>query len=177
MIFTVSIFRIDYYLKLSGRTDKLPSGYLFLCPRAELQSEDPTSFQFPDFRAYWSLDPSGVRRLTDEVAEDLGFPAIQLQMGVGSKSWDTSVYNGIRHFQEAKGFDPYSQEVAQELGCPVLQVSCDQETLLAYLQQSDHDDDYSELDAGSYTEDGPESGDEQYDSASSKLGDAFPNQD
>jgi hypothetical protein len=132
MIFTVSIFGIYYYLKLSGLTDKLPSGYLFLCPLAELQSEDPTSFQFPDCRAYWSLDPSGVRRLTDEVAEDLGFPAIQLQMWVGSKSWDTSLYNGIRHFHEAKGFDPYSQEVAQQLGCPLLQVSCDQETLLAH---------------------------------------------
>ncbi|KAJ7441362.1 hypothetical protein B0H11DRAFT_2204805 [Mycena galericulata] len=89
----VSIFGINYYLKLSGQTDKSPSGYLFLCPRAELQSEDPTSFQFPDFRAYWSLDPSGVRRLTDEEAEDWGFQPSSCK---------------------SKGFDPYSQEVAQE---------------------------------------------------------------
>jgi hypothetical protein len=109
----------------------LPFGYLFLCPLAELQAEDIASFRIPDRPAYWSLDPSGVDRLSDEVAGDLGFPAIQLQIQVGSNSWDTSVYDGIRQFHEAKGFDPYSQEVALELGCPLLQVSCDREVLLA----------------------------------------------
>jgi hypothetical protein len=123
---------INYYLELSGPTDNLPPGYLFLCPLVDLQSEDTKYFRLPDWPAYWSLDPSGVDRLGDEVAEDLGFPAIQLQMWVGGKSWDTNVYDGIRQFHEAKGFDPYSQEVAIELGWPLLQVSCDRETLFAH---------------------------------------------
>jgi hypothetical protein len=123
---------IDYSLQLSGATDDLFFGYLFLCPLAELQAEDPTCFQIAAQPAYWSLDPSGVNRLSWEVAEDLGFPAIQLQMWVGTKSWDTSVYDGIHQFQKAKGFDPYSQEVAIELGWPLLELSCDQNVLLAH---------------------------------------------
>jgi hypothetical protein len=123
---------IDYSLQLSGATDNLFFGYLFLCPLAELQAEDPTCFQIPAQPAYWSLDPSGVNRLSREVAEDLGFPAIQLQMWVGGKSWDTNVYDGTRRFHEAKGFDPYSQDVAIELGCPLFRLSCDPETLLAH---------------------------------------------
>jgi hypothetical protein len=107
-------------------------GYLFLCPLTELQAEDPTCFRIPDCIAYWSLDPSGVKRLSGEVAEDLGFPAIQVKRYALVRSWDASVHDGIRQFHEAKGFDPYTQEVAIELGCPLLQVSCDQEVLLAH---------------------------------------------
>jgi hypothetical protein len=66
------------------------------------------------------------------MAGDLGFPAIQSQMWVTGDSWDASVYEGIHRFHEAKDFDPYSQEVAIELGFPPLQVSCDRETLLAH---------------------------------------------
>ncbi|KAJ7806175.1 hypothetical protein B0H13DRAFT_1669943, partial [Mycena leptocephala] len=106
--------------------------YLFLCPSAELQAEDPTCFQIPAQPAYWSLDPSGVKRLSGKVAEDLGFPAIHVQMVAVARSWDASVYDGIRQFHESKGFDPYSQEVAIELGCPLLELSCDLETLFVH---------------------------------------------
>ncbi|KAJ7909754.1 hypothetical protein B0H13DRAFT_1616250, partial [Mycena leptocephala] len=90
--------------------------YLFLCPLAELQAEDTTSFQIPACIAYWSLDPSGVKRLSGEVAEDLGFPAIDVEMYARVQSWDASVYDGIRQFHTAKGFDPYSQEIGIESG-------------------------------------------------------------
>ncbi|KAJ7806176.1 hypothetical protein B0H13DRAFT_2387254 [Mycena leptocephala] len=89
-------------------------------------------------------------------------------------SWDASVYDGICQFHEAKGFDPYSQEVAIELGDPLVHLSCDRDALRAHIQSSDDGDWYSDSDGDSYTEDGSESGDEQYDSASSELGDALP---
>jgi hypothetical protein len=123
---------INYYISLSGPTNKLPSGYLFLCPLAELQAEDPTYFRIPDCIAYWSLDLSGVDRLSDEVAEELGFPAIEFKMHVWGRTWDASVYEAICQFHEAKGFDPYSQEVVTELGWPLFQVFCDRETLLTH---------------------------------------------
>jgi hypothetical protein len=123
---------IHYYLQLSGTTDDLFFGYLFLCPLAELQSQDPTCLRIPDCVAYWSLDPLGVDRLSGEVAEDLGFPTIKVEMYAVVLSWDASIYDGIYQFQKAKGFDPYSQQVATELGWPLLQVSCDQKTLLAH---------------------------------------------
>jgi hypothetical protein len=126
------VYGIDYSLQLSGATDHLFFGYLFLCPLAELQAEDPTCFQIPAQPAYWSLDPSGVNRLSGEVAEDLGFPAIHMQMCAFVRSWNASVYDGICQFQKAKGFDPYSQEVALELGHSLVHLSCDRETLLAH---------------------------------------------
>jgi hypothetical protein len=59
------------------------------------------------------------------VSKDLGFPAIQVKMYAHVRSWDASVYNGICQFQKAKGFDPYSQEVAIQLGYPLLELSHD----------------------------------------------------
>ncbi|KAJ7455153.1 hypothetical protein FB451DRAFT_1516876 [Mycena latifolia] len=58
-----------------------------------------------------------------EEAEQLGFPAFELEMKYGGWSWDENVYTGIRQFHQAKGFDPDSQDVAKELGCPLVQIS------------------------------------------------------
>ncbi|KAJ7044380.1 hypothetical protein C8F04DRAFT_942366, partial [Mycena alexandri] len=81
---------------------------------------------------YWSLDPSGVDRLSTEEATQLGFPSFQLTTRVHGYSWDTSVYAGLRQFHKAKGFDPDSQDVARHLGCPLYQLSRDMDPLLAY---------------------------------------------
>jgi hypothetical protein len=67
-----------------------------------------------------------------EEAKNHGFPDIQLCIEVLGKSWDSSVYAGIRQFHEAKGFDPLSQEVAAELGGPLFQVSYERDALFAY---------------------------------------------
>jgi hypothetical protein len=134
IISPVSIYGIDYHLTLSGPTHNLFFGYLFLCPLAELQAEDPTCFRIPDCIAYWSLDPSGVGRLSDEAAADLGFPAIKLEMCLWGRKWDASVYNGICQFHKAKGFDLYSQEFALELGCALFQLSCDRGVLLDHSE-------------------------------------------
>jgi hypothetical protein len=115
-----------------GSTDNLPCGYLFLCPEVEFEAEVPTSFRISDQLVYWSLDLSGVDRLSDKVAKELGFPAIRLQMQVYVMSWDASVYDGIYQFHKGKHFDPYSQEVALELGHPLFQLSCNREALLAH---------------------------------------------
>ncbi|KAJ7866714.1 hypothetical protein B0H13DRAFT_1068112 [Mycena leptocephala] len=93
-------------------------------------------------------------------------------MDVLGKSWDASVYDGIRQFQECKGFDPYSQEVTVELGYPHFQVSGDQHTTLAHLRQPDNHDCCSDSDEISYTEALSESGHEQYD-LPSERGDAI----
>ncbi|KAJ7835180.1 hypothetical protein B0H14DRAFT_2590446 [Mycena olivaceomarginata] len=193
---------IEYCLALTGPTDDLSPGYLFLL--IDLEAEVPNSFQIPDRIAYWSLDPSGADLLSEAAAQYLGFPAIQLQILVCGKSWDASVYNGICQFHESKGFDPRSQEVALELGYPPFQVSCDWEALLAHLQQSDAGDCYSNSDGVSCTEyfsesyqesdvgdccpnsagvsdsctvDFFESWDEQSDSPGSIIGDTFPVQE
>jgi hypothetical protein len=58
-----------------------------------------------------------------EDATRLGFPSISLSMNVLGKSWDVSVYAGLRQFHQAKGFDPDSQDVARHLGKPLCQLA------------------------------------------------------
>ncbi|KAJ6592724.1 hypothetical protein B0H19DRAFT_907060, partial [Mycena capillaripes] len=72
--------------------------------------------------AYWSLDPTGAERLSEEDATRLGFPSIQLSWEVWGKSWDASVYAGLRQFHQAQGFDPDRQDVARHLGEPLYQL-------------------------------------------------------
>jgi hypothetical protein len=132
LISPVSIHSVNYHVNLLGPTNNLFFGYLFLCPLTELKKEDATGFQAPTQPAYWSLDLSGVSRLSAEVSETLGYPAIRVEMYALGKSWNVSIYDGIRQFHESKCLDPYSQEVAIELGWPLLQVSCHREVLLAH---------------------------------------------
>ncbi|KAJ7201533.1 hypothetical protein C8J57DRAFT_1736109 [Mycena rebaudengoi] len=97
------INRVNYWLLPSDEKDIIPHGYLFLCPLQDLQGDSPLEFIYPACPAYWSLDPS-------------------VRMSVWTTSWDDLVYAGIRKFHQAKGFDPYSQDVARELGHPLFEV-------------------------------------------------------
>ncbi|KAJ7837779.1 hypothetical protein B0H14DRAFT_2589015 [Mycena olivaceomarginata] len=48
----------------------------------------------------------------------------------------TPVSTRTSWFHKAKGFDPHSQEVAIHLSCPLLQVSCDRNTLFTNVEDS-----------------------------------------
>ncbi|KAF8214429.1 hypothetical protein K438DRAFT_1926902 [Mycena galopus ATCC 62051] len=127
-------------LHLLGPIENLPPGYLFLCPLAEFETDIPGCFAVPDCRAYWSLDPSGAEWLGAEQARTLGLPDINSWVEVWGKYWNSSDYDGICQFHKAKGFDPYSQDVAIELGYPLFQVSCEQNDLFAhYMDYSQHE--------------------------------------
>ncbi|KAJ7691866.1 hypothetical protein B0H14DRAFT_3663676 [Mycena olivaceomarginata] len=114
------VTNVSYKLSTLDTVENLPAGYLFICPLEDIQcgiADQPVY--------YWSLDPSGVEPLTEEEAEQLGFPFFQLEMGATGKYWDGHIYEGLRQFYEGKGFDPYSQDVARELGLPLLQITWD----------------------------------------------------
>ncbi|KAJ7443455.1 hypothetical protein FB451DRAFT_1149683 [Mycena latifolia] len=119
----VDTIRCD--LRIFNTGNSIPSGYLFLCPWTDLQSDNPSYFRHPECTAYWSLDPSGVERLGMEEAEQLGFPAFELEMKAWGESWDESVYAGVHQFHQAKGFDPDSLDVALELEYPLFKLSAD----------------------------------------------------
>ncbi|KAJ7913898.1 hypothetical protein B0H13DRAFT_460437 [Mycena leptocephala] len=124
---------IQYRVRLLNPRDHIPPGYLFLCPLEDLLFKDsPTCFRRPDCPAYWSFDPSGTKRLSAEEAWNCGFPNLEFRMKVLGRSWENAVYAGLRQFHEAKGFDPYSQEVALELGYPLFRVSCEPNAVLAH---------------------------------------------
>jgi hypothetical protein len=113
-------------------TGDIPPGYLFMCPLHDLISGSPGSFKRPDQMAYWSLDPSGVERLSSEEAAALGFPELILCADVWQEAWDETTYAGLRKFHAGKGFDSDSQDVARDQGFPLYQLTADPQTLFAY---------------------------------------------
>ncbi|KAF7340631.1 hypothetical protein MSAN_02135000 [Mycena sanguinolenta] len=126
-------------------TEDSLAGFLFLCPKEDFRIGS-SSLCWPACTAYWSLDPSGIVRLSLEEATALGFPSFELATKVEGCSWDASVYEGLRQFHKAKGFDPYSQHVARHLGYTLYQLSSQRDTLRAY--DSDGQDFDGDIDSG-----------------------------
>ncbi|KAJ7055796.1 hypothetical protein C8F01DRAFT_1062584 [Mycena amicta] len=116
--------RVTFQVVVSDSSQLLPNGYLFLAPASDFEV-GPLMVHWPDCPAYWSFDPTGVERLSMEEAKHLGFPVFELTTRVNVFSWDDSVYAGIRRFQCAKGFDPYTQDAARELGHQLYELPVD----------------------------------------------------
>ncbi|KAJ7095586.1 hypothetical protein C8R44DRAFT_813486 [Mycena epipterygia] len=115
---------MQYQLSFSGPSEKLPEGYLFLCPMEDLWDNGSRWLRSPECPAYWSLNPSGSQSLSPEEASSLGFPTLEFEMRVSVMSWDESVYAAASHFHAAKGFDSNSQDIALHLGFPLYKISC-----------------------------------------------------
>ncbi|KAJ6450951.1 hypothetical protein C8R47DRAFT_1170669 [Mycena vitilis] len=124
-------FEIDF---LEVRTT-IPTGFLFVCPPQAFITG--STFCWPECPAYWSLDPLGVERLTAEQAIELGFPTLKFSTYISGLYWDDSVYAGLRKFHQAKGFDPYSQDVARHLGYPLIQPSAKMNAPFAHIDDAD----------------------------------------
>jgi hypothetical protein len=107
--------------------DHQPNGYLFVCPPKFFETGQ-NSLQWPDYPAYWSLDPSGASPLNTEDAKILGFPIIHIETIIEGYSWNKSVYDGLRRFHLGKGFNPESQELAIHLGYPLYKLSSQPDT-------------------------------------------------
>ncbi|KAJ7017093.1 hypothetical protein C8F04DRAFT_481137 [Mycena alexandri] len=122
----VLVDKVSFRVTIPTITKDPLRGYLFLCPHKAFQTR-PTSLKWPDCPAYWSLDPSGVERLTTEDAMCLGLPPVQLSTIVQLQSWDDSVYAGLRQIHRGKGFDPNSQDIARHFGYPLYQLSKERE--------------------------------------------------
>ncbi|KAF7364417.1 hypothetical protein MSAN_01102600 [Mycena sanguinolenta] len=91
------------------------------------------------------------RPLSDEEASSLGFPPITQKTEVYSKSWDETVYAGLRKFDECKGFDLDSQDLAKELGHPLYEVCVPTSVATKWNFAVDRDDESNHL--GTYLED------------------------
>ncbi|KAF7353220.1 hypothetical protein MSAN_01509800 [Mycena sanguinolenta] len=124
----VCIGYVGFSLRITDERD-IPDGYLFVCPPRDFRTTCTEAYanlyQWPACPAYWSLDPSGADRLSTEDARILGFPTIHIETLMIGKSWDQSIYEGLRRFHESKGFNPESREVARRLGYPLYEVLSD----------------------------------------------------
>ncbi|KAF7377038.1 hypothetical protein MSAN_00121900 [Mycena sanguinolenta] len=142
----VIVDQIDFHLHVSQTTGDPPEGFLFLCPKEDFRTGS-SLFCWPACPAYWSLDPSGIDRLSPEEATRLGFPSFQLTTKVEGWYWDSSVYEGLSQFHEANGFDPYSQDVARHLGYPFLRLSSECDALPWAYVDSDEEDFDADIDS------------------------------
>ncbi|KAJ6576993.1 hypothetical protein DFH09DRAFT_355483 [Mycena vulgaris] len=132
------VYSILFRITISAPPQTPPNGYLFLCPTLHC---GPSSFQWPNCHAFWSLDPLGVERLSAQEVLALGFPAIELTTYVRGTSWDAKVYEGIHRFHQAKGFDPDSLDVSRHLGYPLYELSNDPGVPFACVDDDSDDDD------------------------------------
>ncbi|KAJ6482637.1 hypothetical protein C8R45DRAFT_932239 [Mycena sanguinolenta] len=116
------VHTVHFILELSSPTQKVPEGYLFVSSPSHFRT-GATSFRWPARSAYWSLDPSDRKPLSDEEASSLGFPSITLKTRVSMTYWNEGVYAAQRKFHAGKGFDPDTQDVARDLGYPLYEGS------------------------------------------------------
>jgi len=79
--------------------------------------------EFPDANNwYWSLDPSGITRMTPDECDAIGLPRWKFYFLPTINAWHEYHYNAIREFAETRGFDPYSTDVARLLGLPLVEL-------------------------------------------------------
>ncbi|KAJ7677025.1 hypothetical protein DFH06DRAFT_617144 [Mycena polygramma] len=133
----VLVYGADFCVTVPS-LENVPAGFLFLCPHDDFRIST-SSVGWPACPAYWSLDPSGTHRLSMEEANKAGFPEPQFTTRLWWTSWDSSVYVGLRKFYHAKGFDPYSQDVARHLGLPLYQPSGYVDPLFAHVVEEEDD--------------------------------------
>ncbi|KAF7377111.1 hypothetical protein MSAN_00130100 [Mycena sanguinolenta] len=136
----VVVDAIFFFLDILETARDPPMGFLFLCPKEDFQTGS-SSFCWPACPAYWSLDPSGIDRLSPGDATEFGFPTLELTTEVLGDYWDDSVYEGLRQFHQARGFDPYSQNIALHLDLPLFQLSSEVDALFAYVGLDGEDSD------------------------------------
>ncbi|KAJ7669889.1 hypothetical protein DFH06DRAFT_1083561 [Mycena polygramma] len=122
---------VNFYVEVSATAQEVPEGFLFLCP-ADVFRAGPSSWRWPTCPAYWSLEPSGAHPLRIDEAMKLGFPTLQFRTEARGYSWDSSVYAGLAKFYLAKGFDPYSQDVARHLGHPLYRLAGEIDPVFAH---------------------------------------------
>ncbi|ESK89326.1 hypothetical protein Moror_16244 [Moniliophthora roreri MCA 2997] len=75
---------------------------------------------------FWSFDEVGESKLSKEECKQHGLPglapAIKKSTSIWPRSWPTYVYNAIRNWQIARGFDPRTTDFARYMGCPELEI-------------------------------------------------------
>jgi hypothetical protein len=136
ILFTVLLNNIDFQLSISPDIDEFTLRgtfmadtlsddlYLFLFnPESDASDDHLTIFVPPASEThYWSFDPQGCTRISDENAEDLGLPRVNFLPYAYGPQWSQRNYDLLAEFHRAKGYDPYSQAVAIELGYPLIDV-------------------------------------------------------
>jgi hypothetical protein len=101
----------------------LQEAHIFVPPIGVKHLGARTGLDFSESdRVYWSLDPTGNNRMTQDECDSLGLPRLQFKFFSTARFWHEYHYEAIREFFEAKGFDPHSQDVTRLLGLPLAEL-------------------------------------------------------
>ncbi|KAJ7198682.1 hypothetical protein C8J57DRAFT_469121 [Mycena rebaudengoi] len=98
--------------------------YLFLFPTSVVNSRGHLAVHLPleTETYYWSFDPEGIEHLPQDSLDKFALPSVSFWAQVLAACWSQEIYDSIATCHRAKGFDPASQDVAIELGYPLLNV-------------------------------------------------------
>ncbi|KAF8183091.1 hypothetical protein K438DRAFT_2165090 [Mycena galopus ATCC 62051] len=94
--------------------------HLFVCPltiRGRCIPALPESDYY-----YWATDPVGEKRLSQQESDNLGLPRFILEFRHWATFWQPYHYSAVRDFHRGKGFNPYSLDVTNLLGLPVIEM-------------------------------------------------------
>ncbi|KAF7365948.1 Kinase-like protein [Mycena venus] len=109
-----------YLLRPEGT---LLQAYLFPCPVGVRREGPYTGIEFPETdHFYWSLDPSGTTRMSQDECDRNGLPRWEFLFAPTGNLWHDYHYNAVREFSEARGVDPYSNTVTQLVGLPLAEM-------------------------------------------------------
>ncbi|KAJ7617110.1 hypothetical protein FB45DRAFT_933458 [Roridomyces roridus] len=135
----VLMHRVKFTLRFEKTLEEPPAGYLFICPASDFQV-GPLEFRWPQCPAYWSLDESGEEQLSEEEAHLMGFPDMSFTTDIDGSSWQQSAYTAVAKLHRAKGFDPYTQDVARHLKNPLFRVSTERQRPFAHIDDKSEED-------------------------------------
>ncbi|KAK1223147.1 hypothetical protein PQX77_013983 [Marasmius sp. AFHP31] len=102
-----------------------PPYYLFVLPPPQLPDTTPdvgSWIQAPaESLYYWSVDPDGSSRMPEAQRMEFGLPFFR-NYADPPYSWKAEIYDLVRQWQEAKGFDPTTTDFARSLGYPIIEI-------------------------------------------------------
>ncbi|KAJ7826349.1 hypothetical protein B0H13DRAFT_2121132 [Mycena leptocephala] len=126
--------------------------YLFLFPpQVEVVDNLITVTNPPDTeKYYWAFDPVGLNRLTHETVEDFGLPTVEFSTELWGGRWEERDYDLVHDFHVAKGFDPYTQDVAIAMGYPLIDIEEMRKFAQTLTDQSPMDGSDAEVEDGIY---------------------------
>ncbi|KAK1227724.1 hypothetical protein PQX77_009275 [Marasmius sp. AFHP31] len=99
--------------------------YLFILPPPQLPDTTPDVVSWMQAPAeslyYWSVDPDGNSRMPEAHRMELDLPCFRNCVDP-PHSWKAEIYDLVRQWQEAKGFDPTTTDFARSLGYPIVEI-------------------------------------------------------
>ena len=88
---------------------------------------------------FWSLDENGRSEMTDEECRRWGVPELNTHIERWGTDdvlrWPSRVYDAIRNWQVARGFDFTTADFAQSLGYPELEILIDNEAVESRFEE------------------------------------------